>query len=90
LSQDSRLQWLPLRLLVQDRFDPGHALTDLRAPKLFLDTRNQKSSDSLPLYYAKAAPPKTAVMLSAPAYRDPSYAAALGRFLSAHLPPAAE
>lgn len=83
-------RFLPLSLLLHDRFNPSDALARLAVPKLFLNPAAVGArAGTPPLYYAAAADPKSSVMFApppgVPLYRDPKYAAALDRFLSKYL-----
>ncbi len=52
LRGDPRTRYLPVRLLLRDRLDPGSALRASRAPKLFLGS----SARTLELYALSAGP----------------------------------
>lgn len=85
------LKYLPVRLLFHDRFDPSQTLGRLPVPKLFLDTGGDTGGRLTPLYFDRAAGPKSSAVLDAgsdtSAYQEPGYAAALNGFLGRYLPP---
>lgn len=76
IDRDPRSRWLPVRLLLRDRFDPTRDLSATGLPKLLL------GADAPPLYFGAAAQPKQeAILLRKPMQMDPGYSAAVLSFL---------
>ncbi len=81
IEGDPRSRWLPVRLLLRERFDPTRALATTGVPKLLL------GANAPPLYFDAAAQPKReAILHRKPLQLDPRYSPALLAFLEQVLP----